>query len=208
MKRSTRSLLFTGLMLALLAISTLGVMAKELGKMTISGPGIKGEMTLDKLDETGKIEDTGFFVSSESVKAPENLGTPYHITAYLNLDWKEVPFVRMEYYPAGPKERGYVHYTGRLDGDSLREVDQWAIPPARGESAFRSVMKGRGVTVQVAVPAPAVAEVAPAVEAAGPRPATTTGAPAPALYIAALAAVILAIAGAALLRGRKLRESR
>jgi hypothetical protein len=211
MKRTSRSVLFTGLVLTLLAVSTFAVLAKELGKLDISGPGITGKITLDKPDDVGRIEGSGFFDTSALAKAPENLGTPYQITAYLNLDGKVVPFVRMEYYPAGPKETGYVHTTGRLDGETLREVDEWATMPARAESALRSVMKDHGVVLQIAVPAvvvvppdAAAAEVAPAANAPVTReqPAVPS-LPLQPVSIAAAVAAILALAGAGLMIRRR-----
>ena len=46
MNKAKKSTLFLLLVVALLAIPTLVVFAKELGMLTISGPGIKGELTL------------------------------------------------------------------------------------------------------------------------------------------------------------------
>jgi len=213
MNKSHRRVSALMLLIAWLAMPTMAVLAKELSSLTVTGPGIQGEVTLKGPDEMMKLMEAGFFdtYAEARTSAPENSGEPYTILAYLDLEGKIVPFVRMDYYPARPGEHGYVHTTGRGEGASFRSVDEWSTLPARAETVFRDLMMAQGVTLQsaVSIPAPAVvaaelapAEAAPAAEA---RPADAR--PAPTLY-AALAAAILALAGAGLLRARKLRESR
>src|SRR5688572_19525243 len=125
MNRTKRHVLSLILVIALLAISTSVVLAKELGLLTISGPGIKGEVTLKDPDAMMKLEQSGFFDQTAFIKPPEKLGEGYNITAHLNLDGKMVPFVEMVYYPTSEGEPGYVHFTGRLSGEKLQTVDQW-----------------------------------------------------------------------------------
>jgi len=122
----------------LIAIPTL-VFAKELGSLTIGGPGIKGTMTLDHEGGMRKLEGSGFFDQTGTVKPPEGLGAGYNITASLNLDGKMTPFVQMVYYPAA-KGPGYVHYTARLNGETLKPVDQWGLLNTDAEAAFRGLM--------------------------------------------------------------------
>jgi hypothetical protein len=145
----------------LLAIPTVAVLAKELGSLSVSGPGIKGEMTVNHEGGIRKLEDSGFFAQLAMVKPPENLGEPYHITAYLNLDGKSVPFVRMDYYPVSADQPGYVHYTGRLNGQSLQTVDEWGRLSKDADIAFRGLMEAYNVKLQSAV-AEASAAAAPA----------------------------------------------
>ncbi len=88
----------------------------------------------------------------------ENLGEGYNITAYLNLDGKMVPFVQMVYYPIEAGKPGYVHYTGRLNGESLQPVDQWSMLSSDADIAFRGVMEFYGIKLQSAIlAAPAAA---------------------------------------------------
>jgi len=165
MNRTQRRIWFIVLMIALLAIPSMAVFAKELGMLTISGPGIKDEITLDHPGGMRKLEETGFFDQASSVKPPENLGAGYKITAYLNLDGSLVPFVQMVYYAAEGGQPGYVHYTGRLNGESLQTVDQWGQLPTDAEAAFRGLTDAYNLTLQPAVAvAPVVA--APAIESA------------------------------------------
>ena len=168
MNKNKRHLWVLVLVVMLLTIPTVAVLAKELGSLTITGPGIDGEMTLDHHDGMMKLEQSGFFDQSLSIKPPENLGTGYNITAYLNLDGTIVPFVQMMYYAADGSQPGYVHYTARLTGETLRPVDQWRQLNISADAAFRSLMDEYKIALQpafVAAVVEAAPEVKPAVEA-------------------------------------------
>jgi hypothetical protein len=204
MNKTKRHLWLLMLVLALLAIPTIVVFAKELGKLTITGPGIKGELSVS--DPNFTLEKTGFFDQAALTKVPENLDLDagYSITAHLNLDGKIVPFVQMVYYPTEESQPAYLHYTGRLEGDALQVVDEWGILNRNADSALRSLLTANNVTVQSAlVVAPVVAEPAveaPAVPAAAAEPATvpaTAQAPVQISYVilGVLAAILLAGAG-------------
>ena len=69
MNRTKRHILSLIMLIALLAIPTLVVFAKELGLLTISGPGIKGELTLNDPEEMMKLEQSGFFDQAVLAKA-------------------------------------------------------------------------------------------------------------------------------------------
>ena len=171
MNKAKRSILFLLLVIVLLAIPTWVVFAKELGALTISGPGIKGELTLNDPKAMMNLEQSGFFDEAVLAKPPTdlNMNTGYTVIAHLNLDGKVVPFVQMVYYPTREGQAGYVHYTGRLDGNSLKPVDEWQLMRPEADKAFRSLMTENNITLQSAlVTAPTA--VAPAVEV---KPVTT-----------------------------------
>jgi len=211
MNRTQRHILSLVLALILLAIPTI-VLAKELGLLTISGPGIKGEVTLNNPDDMMNLEQSGFFDQAKSVKPPEKLGEGYNITAHLNLDGKMVPVIQMVYYPAEEGQQGYVHYTGRLNGESLQTVDQWAVMRPQAETALRNLMTAHSITIQPAIlTAPAVA--APVIEPAKSDKQTTlqpasapsvSAGPAQAHYLGAvLVASILILLGAGFVLRRR-----
>ena len=220
MNRTKRHILSAILAITLLLLPST-VFAKELGLLMISGPGIKGEVTVDDASVLRKLEGSGFFDQSNMLKqAPENLGQGYSITSQLNLDGKMTPFIEMVYYPVEAGQPGYIHVTGRLDGTTLRKVDEWSKLPAEADKFFRIVMAARDVTLQSAiVAAPAAVEAAapqtkPEIEpvvAQQSQPevqpaAVPVASPAPAQvpYSAlALSAVVLAILGAALMLRRR-----
>ena len=165
MNRTKRHIFAVLLAVSLLLLPT-AALAKELGLLTITGPGIKGEVSLNNHDDMMKLEQSGFFDQAKFVKAPsEKLGQGYNITAHLNLDGKLTPFVEMVYYPAEKGESGYIHYTGRLNGESIQPVDEWAQMRPQAEGALRDLMTANKITIQPAIiTAPEVAK--PAIEPA------------------------------------------
>ena len=211
MKKVNKHLLLLFLIIALLAISTSVAFAKELGLLTISGPGIKGEVSLNDHEAMMNLEQSGFFDQAVLSKPPQDLGEGYDITAHLNLDGKLVPFIQMVYYPTNEGQAGYVHYTGRLDGETLRTVDEWHLLNRTADGALRDVMTANNITVQSAlIQAPAAVEpvkepvAAPAVEAVAEPAASPSPAPVQMPYlIPALVVTILALMGAALALRRR-----
>jgi hypothetical protein len=210
MNRNQRHILFLTLIIALLAISTSVVFAKELGLLTISGPGIKGEVTLKNPDAMMDLERSGFFDQAFLSKPPQDPGEGYNLTAHLNLDGKMVPYIQMVYYPNGEGERAYLHYTGRLNGETLQKVDEWHILNRKADAALRDLFAANNITVQSApIVAPEVVApakepaAAPAVDAAPAVSAPAASAPPPSL-IAALIAGILAVTGIALVVKRRI----
>lgn len=206
---------FLVLMIALLLIPSTVAFAKELGLLTITGPGIKGEVSLNNHDDMMNLEQSGFFDQASFVKPPENLGEGYNITAHLNLDGKLVPMVEMVYYPAEEGQPGYVHYTGRLLGESIDPVDEWGQMQPAAETALREIMTANKITIQSAI-AVAPAVVAPvAVEAAESEEQTVvkepvaapanvpTTVPPQAYYAAAALALLLITVGAGLALRRR-----
>ena len=206
MKKVNKHLLFLVLVLALLVFSTAVVFAKELGLLTISGPGIKGELTLNDHDDMMNLEQSGFFDQAVLAQPPKGLGKGYDITAHLNLDGKLVPFVQMVYYPTNEDQASYVHYTGRLDGETLRKVDEWYLLNRKADGVLRELMTANNVTVQSAlVKAPEV--VVPAqeqVSAPEAEPAAVPTSPIQISYlIPALVVGILAMMGITLALRRR-----
>ena len=156
--KTKRHLLLLALVIALVAIPTSVVFAKELGMLTITGPGITGEVSLNDHEAMMSLEQAGFFSSAALSKPPEdiNFDMGYNMTAHLNLDGKLVPFVQMVYYPTTPTQPGYVHYIGRLEGESLRTVDEWSLLNRQADRALRIVLEDNNIALQSALVAGAV----------------------------------------------------
>lgn len=208
MNKTKRHILSVILAITLLLLPST-VFAKELGLLTITGPGIKGEFTVSDSSVLRKLESSGFFDQSNMMKqAPENLGQGYTITSSLNLDGTMTPFVEMVYYPIEKGQPGYIHVTGRLDGTTLRKVDEWATLSLDADNTFRFVMAANKVALQsaiVAAPAAAVAAVPqkqPEVQPASAPVATSTPVQGP-YVILALIAVIFAASGAVVMLRRR-----
>jgi hypothetical protein len=205
MKKTKKSILFLPLVIALLAIPTFVVFAKELGMLTISGPGIKGELTLKDPKAMMNLEQSGFFDEATLSKPPKNLNLEagYTVTAHLNLDGKVVPFVRMVYYPTNEGQAGYVHYIGRLEGETLQAVDEWHLMRLDADKAFRGLMTANNITLHSAlITAPAAA--APAVDVERVTSPAPTPAPiqVPYLIPIVIAAILLLLGAGFALRRR------
>lgn len=151
MNKVNKHILFVFLVIALLA-STSVVFAKELGLLTISGPGIKGEVSLNDHDAMMDIEQSGLFQQTLMLtKPPQNLGEGYNITAHLNLDGDLVPYMQMIYYPTTKGQFAYVRYTARLEGEKLQSIDEWYQLDPVADGALRAAMTASNITVQSAL---------------------------------------------------------
>jgi hypothetical protein len=199
MKRSKRLIMFLLLAIIMLSIPTVVVFAKELGLLTISGPGIKSELALKDQKVITTLEASGFFDQTGLVQPPKNLNMEagYAITAYLNLDGQVLPYVQMVYYAADQGQPGYVHFTGRLAGATLQPVDQWQRLTRNADHTFRGLMSVNDLTLQpalITVPAAAPA-IDPAVVAAPPIRASH--------IIVATVAMLLLLAGTGIILRRR-----
>lgn len=200
-----KHILLVFLLIALLAISTTVVFAKELGLLTISGPGINGEVSLNDHDAMMNLEQSGFFDQAFLSKPPEGLGEGYNLTAHLNLDGELVPYIQMIYYPTNEGQSAYIHYTARLEGDTLQPIDEWHLLNRKADGVLRDVLTENHITVQSAfVKAPE--GVAPAKETVAEPVAVSTASPAPTqlpYLIPALVVSLLALIGFALVLRRR-----
>jgi hypothetical protein len=210
MNKVHKHILVLFVMIVLLVLSTTVVFAKELGLLTISGPGIKGEVSLNDHDAMMNLEQSGFFDQAFLAKPPKDLGEGYNITAHLNLDGKLVPFIQMIYYPTSEGQSAYMHYTARLEGDTLQLVDEWHLLNLKADGALREVLTANNITVQSAlVKAPEAIAPAqePVAEPVAVEPvAAPAASPAPAqvpFLIPALVVGILALMGFALALRRR-----
>ena len=207
-----KHILLVFLILALLAISTSVAFAKELGLLTITGPGIKGEVSLNDHDAMMNLEQSGFFDQAFLSKPPQGLGEGYNITAHLNLDGKLVPYIQMVYYPTNEGQSAYIHYTARLEGAKLQPIDEWHLLNIKADGALRAAMTANNITVQSAlVKAPEVGSPAkePVAEPAAVEPAVASApaaSPAPIqmpYLIPALVVSILALMGLGIVLRRR-----
>jgi hypothetical protein len=151
------------------------------------------------------LEQKGFFDAAILSQPPKNLNLEagYTITSHLNLDGKVVPFVQMVYYPTNEGQAGYLHYTGRLEGETLQPVDEWNLMRLDADKSFRDLMTANNITLQTAlVTAPEAA--APAVEVEPASAPVTAPAPLQIPYLApAIIAALLLLAGAGLMLKRR-----
>ncbi|HKZ54712.1 MAG TPA: hypothetical protein VJ123_04475 [Anaerolineales bacterium] len=135
------------LAVAALLISTASVWAKELSALTISGPGIDGEITLDDPEAMRQLEKSGFLDLSLRVRQPaEELGTGYSITLYLILEDGPMPWMAREYYPGAVEHPGYMHLVGASEDLGFQPDEWYRVSPA-AEAAFADLMAAHGVVI-------------------------------------------------------------
>ena len=139
------------LVLSLLVLPTVLVFAKSISSLTISGPGIKGEIKLDEPEAMQRLLETGFLFGEYSL-APksDDPGEGYRILAYLYQDGPTVPFVELTYYPSAKGQAGLVNYTARLksDGMDMAPVDDWRRVPSTVAEQVYAVFASQGVMLQ------------------------------------------------------------
>ena len=98
--KSLKRRFLPALVIALLAIPAL-VFAKGIGSLTVTGPGIKGELTINDPRRMEELEKAGFFELAILSKPPTglNMDAGYLLTVSMFIDDDYVPFVEMVYYP-------------------------------------------------------------------------------------------------------------
>jgi hypothetical protein len=151
MHKLHRLMLSSTLTLVMLVLPNLVTAAKELAVLTVSGPGISGALALSDPNGLLQLQQYGFFDTSTLIKAPQNLGSGYTVTGYLNLDGNSVPFEQGIYYPAIAGEQGYIHFTGAFDGTAMKPmpVDRWGVVSPAAAAAFSNMLAAHGVTLQI-----------------------------------------------------------
>jgi hypothetical protein len=114
-------------------------------KVTISGPGLKGEVEVTDQEilavlSLGAIED----FEHGSIPAP-NVGEGYQITRYF-YD-ASFDFGRLRYYPNSTGERGYIFFEDGPDlvGDHSRYNGKWFYATPQGDEAMRRLLAELGV---------------------------------------------------------------
>ncbi len=128
--------------------SVTAVAAKELGALGISGPGIKGELKLDNAGEMMKLEQSGFFDLSHSIKAPQGLGEGYTIVRYLHMEEGLIAWDKLGYFPDPAGKQGYLNYQGSVDKnhDGMATIG-WYRVGLGTDQVFQGLLAAHGVAV-------------------------------------------------------------
>ena len=213
MKKVQRRIQSILLVLSVLTFPTVDVFAKEGMAMTISGPGIKGEITLGSSDQLWQLEDSEFFGFSDNLKFVEpieNPGDAYKIIAYIIENGNLIPFVEMVYYPA-KEGAGYVHYIRKIAAGSLKPVDEWAKLPLKAEKAFRKLMDYNNIILQPVIftrPALALEQQSQPEFQPAPSPAPPAATQAKYILLAVMAAIPAVVRAGLVLRKRLASQRR
>lgn len=135
-------LLFIGVLLILMLGAQAAWAKGEPQQITLSGPGIIGELTLTA-QKPGEFAALGMAtledVQRGPVEAPTNAGIGYEMTRSFQDGKRYVPFDRVRYYPGPEGERSYVYVVGIVNGSS--EYDgKWFYATLRGNAALRALL--------------------------------------------------------------------
>ena len=124
----------------LVLIPSISALAKgDFTYITVSGPGITGDLTISNPTLTQNFFAFGDF-SKGVVDAPADPGEGYRIIRSYVVDSKEAPFDSLQYYPY----TGYVYYNGLGEGSS--EYDKkWFIADPAAKEPFLSALKQRAL---------------------------------------------------------------
>ncbi len=193
------------IVLAAALVLALPVEAKGPPNMvTITGPGIDGEIRISDADMLMPFSFYQFNNLERRIKAPEgDLGPGYRITRYI-VDSRGgknslKAWDYLTYYPNPSGGLGYLYFDG-LDPaiGSTEGQEEWYLPSEDGDAAIRRVLGQYGVLEPAAPNAVIGAPAAGAQLPAGTPTAIGTG-----LWPAAAAAGITAVLAAAWLQARR-----
>ncbi len=124
----------------LVLIPSISALAKgEFTYITVSGPGITGDLTISDPALTQNFFAFGDF-SKGAIDTPADPGEGYQIIRSYVVNNKEAPFDSLQYYPY----TGYVYYNGLGEGSS--EYDKkWFLADPAAKEPFLSALKQRAL---------------------------------------------------------------
>jgi hypothetical protein len=173
--------------------------AKEAVSITISGPGLAGEVQVTDEDVFRALSDTGGADMSASL-LPALADEFYVIRIGIGDETGQVFATTVYHYYADPQgSRGYLQYFDVEGGESSAEGN-WFRAPAAWDGAFRSVLQSYGVTLDRVPAALPAAQSQPAVLA----PAAVPNTPAP---VNPLTGLVLAAIVTGVIAGLGLRRT-
>lgn len=145
MTRKIMRSLVVVLILSLLTFSS--VLAKGApSQVTISGPGLVGEVEVNDPDLLQAFSFFQFENIYRKIEPPQQPGEGYVVTRYVQDGTQLIAWDRAIYYPGPPDEVGIVFLEG-LIGPSASEFDgHWYRASWDGEAAMRQILAEQGVT--------------------------------------------------------------
>lgn len=192
------ALFLVGTLLALTTATALAWPETPPDKVTISGPGLKGEVEVTDQEilaalSLGAIED----FKQGSIAEPK-VGQGYQITRYF-YD-ASFDFGRLRYYPNATSEPGYIFFEDGpdLDGDQSQYHSKWFYATPQGDRAMKSVLTGLGISPSAPL---AAGKDAPALEQAAANEAVPSGTLDEASWWPAIGVIMIGVCALALTGG-------
>jgi hypothetical protein len=191
--KTIRTVMFALSVAALFAPLTTAL-AKEIVSITISGPGLTGEVDVTDGAVFAAMQDIG--AEWVPANAVPSVGKDFYIVRIgFGDETGEVFATNVYHYYTDPEGgRGYLEYFG-MEGGSSSGIGDWFRAPGAWEDAFRGVLEANRVELAVAPLPAAQAEPAITETAAAPKPNMIDG-------IAVAGVVTALVAGVALRQAR------
>jgi hypothetical protein len=122
-------------------------------KVTITGPNLREEIEVTHSTVLEALSLAQFEEFSQSIEAPEGLGTGYELTRYFKDGSRLWAFDHLHYYPDPAGGPGYVFYDGLLEGGWSEYDGKWFQVSATGETALQRLLAEEGVAIEAEAPA-------------------------------------------------------
>lgn len=200
---NTRKLTITALLIAMLAVPLGTALAKEVGMITVTGPGIKTPIEITDraflLDFSENMYDYKAGITTPPAWIAAD--SPYFELTRSYMDTSKVIAAdKVHYYPNPTGGLGAVQYMGMTEGGGYSsETNKWYPMTTGGETSFKNILVKNGVTLASLTAAPAKAgQASPQV---APVALSTPNSPW-VIAVAGVALIALLGAGAWLLRSR------
>lgn len=145
------SLLTTGMVLAKGAPS----------KVTISGPGLPGEV---EITDPKLLQAFSFFQFEnieQRIETPSEPGEGYVVTRYVENGAKLIPWDRAIYYPRRTDELGVVFLEGLIGPSSSQFDGYWYRASQEGDTAMRQILAEHLATPVQATSWPTLSQIIP-----------------------------------------------
>ncbi len=134
-----------------LLIPTMLVSAKELGKITITGPKISGTLIIDDPDELNRLSGEAIMDYTTQVSAPASPGEGYVMTIYMRMEEDLRPALQLTYYPNQVDGQGFFNSVILMpESGTVDRAGKWYQVPRRTESSLKKMLVSHGVTIPVA----------------------------------------------------------
>jgi hypothetical protein len=136
-------ILLNVLVLSLLTIGR--AQAKEIVKVTITGPGLNGEVELTDTENLKIIDELGF---ADQIYQPTSIGTePYFEIRMSVSDGTEIVAIGIyHYYPASKQHPSYIYYPGSINAWSSRDK-QYFLVPEDTDQKLRGLLTNLGASL-------------------------------------------------------------
>src|SRR6185436_3946319 len=139
------------LVLALIAIPMGVALAKQIGRVTISGPGLDKPIEISDHDLANQLGPGQLDNFEASVSKPAQPGDTYFTIDrdYLDETGTVIASDHLRYYPDAATGHGLILYEGMDNGGESSNTGRWFKAGASGEAVLLKILAENGVALAV-----------------------------------------------------------